>query len=99
MAGFLSGLDGLLKSLGITGAPPQSLSSQVPQPPSTTAAPAQTNPAGIPPSAPASGAAPPSTGGAEGFLENPLVQGAASAYLGTIGSPRRGGWGRALANG
>ena len=37
--------------------------------------------------------------GIEGALSNPLLQGALATYLGTIGSPRHGGLGRALASG
>lgn len=38
-------------------------------------------------------------GGVSGFLNNPLVQGGLGAYLGAIGSPKREGWGNALAHG
>lgn len=37
--------------------------------------------------------------GLEHGLSNPLLQGAIASYLGTIGSPRREGWSRALAHG
>lgn len=104
MSGFLSGIEGLLKALGVNAPPPQSLASQV-KPPAMAAPAPQANPAGASsPPASATGAAPPPAPQGFGekvtnFLENPLLQGALGAYLGTIGSPRQGGWGRAIASG
>jgi len=98
----------VLKALGLAGGmtapqPQQAAQTlQIPQQAALAAATPQTTPAGTPPPAPATSAAPSPQGfggKVEGFLENPLLQGALGAYLGTIGSPRRGGWGRALANG
>ena len=72
--------------------------------PSQAAPTSQTRPAGSPPPAAANSAAPqspqmPQQSGLERFIGNPLVQGAADAYLGTIASPRKQGWSRALARG
>ena len=79
-------ISSILSALGIGGStPPPSGAGQppsaAPQTPATPAAPS--NPM----------AAFPQQSGLEKFLSNPLLQGAASAYLGTLATPRRFGWG------
>lgn len=94
MPGLEDLLSPILGALGMGGSP-----SPVGGPPPPPNAGPQ-GAGGTPP--PSASAAPAPTGfmaGLEHGLSNPLLQGAIASYLGTIGSPRREGWGRALAHG